>query len=266
MGAKVVVSFEGRILAEVDLAKEVTVVGRHPACDVVIDHPAVSGRHMLFRLVNHTVYVEDLASTNGTKVNGHPTSHQVVHHLDLIEVGHHKLHFFDESLLAAGGLRNLESTVLTDYEKTMMAVNVAAEAAEAVGASREAGNARQRSARVGDEDLSRTIAMPRFGPSQEVVRTDGTPAAGSRLALRVLAGGRPGEVIALERANTMIGEVGGDTAIVVRRGGGYFLARLAGTHAPRINRRELAPGAHPLAPRDEVEVGGYRFEVIESAP
>ena len=257
MGAKVVVSFEGNILSEVDLGKEVTVVGRHPACDIVIDHPAVSGRHMLFRLVNRTVYVEDLASTNGTKVNGHTTNHQVVHHLDMIEVGHHKLHFFDAALLAGAGVGSLESTVLTDYEKTMIAAHVA-EPAAAV---------KQRSARTGDEDLSRTMAIPRMGPSHEVVRTDAPAAAAAgRLALRVLAGGKAGEVIALERANTMIGDVGGDTAIVVRRGGGYYLARLAGSHAPRLNRRELAPGAHPLAPSDEVEIGDYRFEVIESAP
>ena len=50
MGARVVVSFEGAIVAEVELDKPVTVVGRHPACDIWIDHPAVSGRHMLFRV------------------------------------------------------------------------------------------------------------------------------------------------------------------------------------------------------------------------
>ena len=45
--AKVVVSFEGSILTEVDLDKAVTMVGRHPACDIVLDHPAISARHML---------------------------------------------------------------------------------------------------------------------------------------------------------------------------------------------------------------------------
>src|SRR5689334_20268685 len=102
MRVRVVVSLDGAIVTEVELTKPVTVVGRHPAADVCIDHPAVSGRHMLFRIVNRTVYVEDLASTNGTKINGHPVQHQVVHHLDLIEVGTHKLHFFDDDLLAAG--------------------------------------------------------------------------------------------------------------------------------------------------------------------
>src|ERR1700756_1315940 len=99
------------------------VVGRHPACDVCVDHPAISGRHMLFRVVGSTVYVEDLASTNGTKVNGLTTQHQVVHHLDLIEIGKHKLHFFDDAMLAGGG-GSLESTVHTDFERTMLASHV----------------------------------------------------------------------------------------------------------------------------------------------
>jgi len=253
MGAKIVVSLEGDIVSEADLAKPVTVVGRHPACDIVLDHPAISARHMLFRVVNRTVYVEDLASTNGTRVNGHATGHQVVHHLDLVEIGRHKLHFFDESLLASGGVADIESTVLTDYEKTMVAVHVPAPA--------------QPPRRAAEDDLSRTMAIPRaairLGPAQEVVRTDG--AAVATLALRVLAGGAPGDIVVLEKANTMIGALGVDTAVVVRRGGGYFLAHLAGSR-PRLNRRDLAPGAHALAPRDEVEVGDFRFEVIESAP
>ena len=259
MGAKVVVSFEGSILTEVDLEKPVTVVGRHPACDVVLDHPAISARHMLLRMVDRTVYVEDLASTNGTRVNGHAVSHQVVHHLDLIEVGSHKLHFFDEALLATGGVGSLEDTVLTDYERTMMAVHVA----PAAPARQASGNGRR------DDDLSRTMVLTRdpavrFGPAHESVRTDAPeePVRAKRLALRVNAGERRGEVIALDKPNTMIGTVGVDTAVVVRRAGGYFLARLAGSRPLRLNRRDLAPGAHALQVRDEVEVGELRFEVI----
>jgi pSer/pThr/pTyr-binding forkhead associated (FHA) protein len=125
MRARVVVSLDGAIVTEIELTKDVTVVGRHPSCDICIDNPAISGRHMLFRIVDKTAYAEDLASTNGTKVNGHSTQHQVVHHLDLIEVGHHKLHFFDDELLADGGISNLETTVHTDFEKTMMAAHAA---------------------------------------------------------------------------------------------------------------------------------------------
>ncbi len=251
MGARVVVSLEGAIVTEVELDKAVTVIGRHPACDVCIDHPAVSGRHMLFRVVDRTVYAEDLASTNGTKVNGHPTQHQVVHHLDLIEVGHHKLHFFDDELLAAGGLANLESTVHTDFEKTMVAAHVQAPAA--------------RRAAHGDDDLSRTMAIPRDpslrqGTAQEAQGPAVATSQGA-LALRILSGMKTGELVTLEQPNTMLGTAGGDSALVVRRGEGYFLARFGGA-APRLNRKELAPGTQRISARDVIEVGNARYEVI----
>ena len=245
MGARIVLSLDDSIVTEVELSKPVTVVGRHPACDICVDHPAISGRHMLFRQVGRTVYVEDLASTNGTKVNGIAASNQVVHHLDLIEIGRHKVHFFDEDMLA-GRVGGLENTVQTDYERTAMFAHADCPAAP-----------------DRDVDLDRTMAIPRLGPSQESVSTADGDAAG--LALRVVAGDRPGEVVNLSRPNTMIGAAGGDTALVIRRGRSYFIARLSGSRAPRLNRKELAPGTHPIAPQDTIDVGGWSFEVIEAA-
>lgn len=251
MGARIVLSLDDQIVTEVELEKPVTVVGRHPACDIVVDHPAISGRHMLFRVVGRTVYVEDLASTNGTKVNGIAAGTQVVHHLDLIEIGKHKLHFFDEDMLA-GRVGGLESTVQTDFERTHMA-----ESQPAAPAPRE-------------DDLSATMAIPRdatlklaLGPAQETVRTE-QPEAGT-LALRVLAGDKPGDILALNRPNTMIGIAGGDTALVIRRGRSFFIARLSGTRPPRLNRKELTPGTHPIGPQDTIDVGGWSFEVIEAS-
>jgi hypothetical protein len=51
---------------------------------------------------------------------------------------------------------------------------------------------------------------------------------------------------------------------VIRRGGSFFIARLSGNRAPRLNRKELAPGTHPIAPQDTIDVGGWSFEVIEA--
>lgn len=247
MRARVVVSLDGAIVTEVEITKPVTVVGRHSACDICIDHPAVSGRHMLFRIVNTTAYMEDLASTNGTKVNGHATQHQVVHHLDLVEVGMHKLHFFDDDLLASGGVGNLENTVHTDFEKTMIAAHVPAAAPAMAKAA----------PKRGPEDLSRTMAIPRDAS----IQAPSTEPKGTPLALRCLSGMKAGEVVTLEQANTMLGNAGSDSALVVRRGEGYYLARFGGG-SPRLNRRELEPGAHRIAPRDLIEVGNARYEVI----
>lgn len=254
-GARVVVSLEGQILLETQLTKPVTVVGRHPACDIVIEAPHVSARHMLFRVVNTTVYVEDLASTNGTIVNGIPAAHQVVHHLDLIEVGKHKLHFFDESMLS-GSVSNLESTVVTEYERTMLAAHVAvAEAAPAQATARAA---------TADDDLDRT-RMIRSPFAEGVLEQSRPGVKGPPLALYVLKGDQRGRVIALDKPNTMIGTAGTDTALVVKRAGKLLIARLGGQRPLKLNRRELGPGAHPIQEHDVIDVGATTFEVVMAA-
>jgi FHA domain len=249
MGTRVVLSLDGAIVTEVELAKPVTTVGRHPECDICIDHPAVSARHMLLRVADRSVFVEDLASTNGTKVNGVVANHHEVNHLDMIEVGKHKLHFFDDSLLV-GAVGSLESTVLTDFERTMIITRAPPSAP----------------ARGDGDDLSRTMAIPRDprmrqSPAQEAMGAAHSVAAGV-LALRVLSGDRKGTVIALDQANTMIGAAGGESALVVKRGERRFLARFSGSQAPRLNDQALGPGSHAIAERDVIDVGGSSFEVI----
>jgi len=254
MAARVVLSLDDRIVAEAELARPVTVVGRHPDCDLVIDHPAISGRHMLFRVVDRTVYAEDLASTNGTKVNGIAISHRVVHHLDMIEVGRHKMHFFDDTMMV-GTVGSLETTVLTDYERTMLAAHVPAPQPAAA----------PQPPRRGDDELSRTAAIAR----DPALATGGSasaaeaPAASAAIALRVTSGAGEGKLVTLDHANTMIGNPGGDSALVVRRGDRFYLARFGGSRAPRLNRTDLGPGAHPIGVRDVIEVGGSSFLVIQ---
>src|SRR5262249_55669411 len=46
------------------------VVGRHSACDHRLDDPRVSRRHCAFSLREGRVWVEDLGSRNGTRLNG----------------------------------------------------------------------------------------------------------------------------------------------------------------------------------------------------
>ena len=49
---------------------------------------------------------------------------------------------------------------------------------------------------------------------------------------------------------------------MVRRGAAYYIARFAGQRAPRLNRKELGPGTHPIASGDAIDVGGMSYEVI----
>ncbi len=52
------------------LENEVTTIGRHPENLVVLTCPSSSGRHAVIKQADNGVYVHDLNSSNGTRVNG----------------------------------------------------------------------------------------------------------------------------------------------------------------------------------------------------
>lgn len=52
------------------LENEVTTIGRHPENLVVLTCPSSSGRHAVIKQAADGVYVHDLNSSNGTRVNG----------------------------------------------------------------------------------------------------------------------------------------------------------------------------------------------------
>lgn len=104
---KMIVSIDGVVVKEMQLTKERTTLGRRPYNDIVIDNLAVSGEHALLQMTGSDVQIEDLNSTNGTYVNGKAVKKQLLKHNDTIEVGKHKIKFFNEA--AAAG-----------FEKTMI--------------------------------------------------------------------------------------------------------------------------------------------------
>lgn len=248
MSGRVVVSFDDTIVAEVELTKPATVIGRRPDCDIVLEHPAISGRHALLRLEERSVFVEDLASTNGVRVNGLPCSRQLVQHLDLIELGRHKIHYFDDRLLE--GRVSLESTVHSDYEKTLVAPRGPAVEEDVPPPTLTEVD---RTLRI---DGTQALSIPTFAKAADfALPTRSTP------VLRVADGPRRGERMALVQANTMVGAPGGQNALVVRRGAGLYLARFSGS-APRLNGRPIGPGTHAIADGDTIEVGAVRYELI----
>jgi pSer/pThr/pTyr-binding forkhead associated (FHA) protein len=67
---------------------ESLVVGRLPDCDVVVDDPSVSKHHARLSWYSKTWAVEDLGSSNGTRLNGHPVEGMsVVHDGDELAFG-----------------------------------------------------------------------------------------------------------------------------------------------------------------------------------
>ncbi|MCR5138406.1 MAG: FHA domain-containing protein [Oscillospiraceae bacterium] len=46
------------------------VIGRSPECDVIFQYPFLSRKHMLLSIEGDDLFIKDLDSTNGTRING----------------------------------------------------------------------------------------------------------------------------------------------------------------------------------------------------
>jgi len=77
---------------------ETTVMGRHPYCEVVLDHGAISREHARISRNKNRYYVEDLHSRNGTYLNGKPVERkQPLFNGDIIRICDLEFIFFNES-------------------------------------------------------------------------------------------------------------------------------------------------------------------------
>lgn len=77
---------------------ETMVMGRHPYCEVVVDHGAVSREHARISRDKGRYYVEDLHSRNGTYLNGKPVERkQPLFNGDMIRICDLEFVFYTES-------------------------------------------------------------------------------------------------------------------------------------------------------------------------
>jgi len=72
-------------------------LGRNPGNDITIAEEKASRRHCRFKPEAGKIVVEDLDSSNGTKVNGNKVQSCVLKHGDVITIGAHTIAFQDES-------------------------------------------------------------------------------------------------------------------------------------------------------------------------
>jgi pSer/pThr/pTyr-binding forkhead associated (FHA) protein len=81
---------------EVVNAKEL-VIGRDPACDLIIEDALISRRHVKIRRDWAGTHAEDLQSRNGIKVNNRRTSHRTLKDKDELQIGNFRLLYVDPS-------------------------------------------------------------------------------------------------------------------------------------------------------------------------
>ena len=140
--AKLILSVDGQVLKEYTLSKERTLIGRKPHNDIQIDNLAVSGEHAAIITILNDSFIEDLGSTNGTMVNGKPIKKHFLQNNDVVEIGKHKLKYFNDAPAAASA---------ADFEKTMIIRNPAKAAPTPVAADKSMGDTQTNLKALGGE-------------------------------------------------------------------------------------------------------------------
>ena len=273
--AKLILSVDGQVLKEYQLTKERTLIGRKPHNDIPIDNLAVSGEHAAIITILNDSFIEDLGSTNGTMVNGKPVKKHFLQNNDVVEIGKHKLKYFNDAPTAA---------TAADFEKTMIIRNPAKAAPPPAPVS------------MGDTQTNlKAMApdAPRPAPAPSATTTATSPPAPAPVhtpapapvasapppapaphppaasggatplreaAIQVLSGAAAGRTLDLTKNLTTIGKPGLQVAVITKRPNGYFITHVEGATYPTLNGASLGAQAHALGDHDLIEIAGVKME------
>ncbi|PWF48412.1 FHA domain-containing protein [Massilia glaciei] len=242
--AKLILSFEGVVQKTFLIDKERMTLGRRPENDIQVDNLAVSGAHAVVLTMGGDTFLEDLASTNGTFVNGEPIYKHLLRARDVIELGKHTLSFVPDPPRDAN----------QNFDKTIVIRRPPKIAPGAPVPPRQAGPATVMAAPSAPGAATVTAPLP---PPIAAVR---------EAVLHVLSGAAAGRSLPLTKALTKLGG-GGQVAVIARRPNGYFITHVAGDAVPLLNGSALGTDPRQLGERDTIEIAGtqMRFEFLPPA-
>ena len=221
--AKVVLSRGGAVVFQCFVDRERLTIGRDSHNRIVVDDASVSREHAAITPVGNDHILEDLASANGTFVNGKRFARRILQHGDVIDLGRFHLRYLNPKVASD-----------VDLEQTMYIAGLPGIAAQDPVNPATPGN----------------VSMPSTGTAR-------TNFPKGRVWMG--AGPRAGEVIELARVVTMFGRLR-EQAVVTRRPLGYYLTYVEGRRFPRVNGAALGREPRLLRHGDLVEVADERLE------
>ncbi|MCE2948149.1 MAG: FHA domain-containing protein [bacterium] len=294
--AKLIISVDGQVLDEVELVKERTTIGRKPHNDVRIENLAVSGEHAAIVTILNDSFLEDLGSTNGTTVNGHPIKKHFLQNNDVVEIGKYKLKYINEKASLASA---------ADFEKTMVLRPqqvAAAQPSTMPGSARVGDPTAARPGGPEDPTATRPGAfsnvtattpgplpglapglvgqpapsplaiqtgaqplgalppvMPTSMPGAGAVATP-MPAAPMPAAIQILTGPSAGKELDLVKNLTTLGKPGVQVAVITKRPHGFFITHVEGAQYPSVNGHSLDAQPRQLHDHDIIELAGVKME------
>jgi hypothetical protein len=226
--AKIVLSMDGVILEEMMLSKERITIGRRPHNDLVIDNSAISAEHAVIVTMLHDAFLEDLNSTNGTRVNGQPVKKHFLKNNDVIELAKYKLRFVGDSSISH------EEDVQT------------------------------KQARRAKLSLDKTLRKVAGEESNDFSNADTEImlgfAATAYAIVKILSGPDSRKEIPLTKPLTTVGVPGVQVAVITRRGQKYSVTHVEGAAYPSVNGKTIGASAYLLAHGDVIDLAGMKME------
>jgi len=225
--AKIVLSMDGVVLQEMTLSKERITIGRRPHNDLVIDNSAVSAEHAVIVTMLQDALLEDLNSTNGTRVNGQVIKKHFLKNNDVIELAKYKIRFMgDESR------RSADDVFVSGSYRTISNTSTAMDKSIPKSAHQD-----------GNTVLLESTNNP-------------------RAVIKILSGDDTGKEMTLTKPLTSIGVSGQQMAVVTRRGQTYSLTHVEGSTYPVVNGKSIGTSAYSLVSGDRIKVSVIVMEFL----
>lgn len=285
--AKIILSLDGEVLQEITLSKERVTIGRHPQNDVVLDNRAVSGQHAVIVTILHDSFLEDLNSTNGTQVNGHPIKKHFLQNNDVVALAKYRIKFVGDAARGAAQpstapvpkvpapmLVARPSAALDDGPRTIIvqasppgpvahpsAGNAAigpAHGAQLHPATDKATPSHPAPTRIAASPPLPATASPR--PAGAHPAAGAQPSEGA--SIRVLNGPNARKELALTKPLTTIGRPGSQVAVITHNQQGWFITHIEGNEPPRLNGEPLGKEARRLSDKDVIDLGGTQMRFL----
>src|SRR5438067_7718919 len=80
--------------ATIEVVKDLTLVGRREECDLCLRHKSISKMHCVISKTDGMLFLRDLGSTNGTRVNGTRIRRAALLPNDQISIAHYKFRVY----------------------------------------------------------------------------------------------------------------------------------------------------------------------------
>lgn len=87
-----------------------------------------------------------------------------------------------------------------------------------------------------------------------------TKAAPKSAWLQILSGNNVGKTISLKNNLTNLGKAGVQTAVIARRGDGYFITHLEGEHSPKVDGVPIGEESRQLKDGNIIQLGNVKMQ------